>query len=352
MPRVSLFQRIRTPFNEPADVSAGESPVRAHAVGDLLREHRLELGLDLEAVGEALRIKPVYLMAIEQGRTEDLPGPTYAIGFIRSYANYLGLDGERVLDGYKAESADVQTRPDLALPVALGERSVPGGRLLLVGLALALCGYGLWYYLESAERSPPERVAAVPAELQQLTVQRPAVPAAATAPSSADAAPPAKPATATAAGGGAARAPQFGSGLLPATTASPGPAESGGTPGTGIAANPVQTAASVPAGSASGADAAEGRAESPAGRIDIRAVADCWIQVRAADQSIVFARVLKAGETYRVPRPGLVLRTGNAGALEVLVDGKPVPSLGGVGTLRRDVALDPDALRAGTAVRG
>jgi len=88
------------------------------------------------------------------------------------------------------------------------------------------------------------------------------------------------------------------------------------------------------------------------GQVEIKAAADCWIQVRGADQAIVFSRVLKAGETYQVPRPGLILRTGNAGALTILVDGKPAPALGPVGTLRRNVALEPEALLAGTAVKG
>jgi cytoskeleton protein RodZ len=87
--------------------------------------------------------------------------------------------------------------------------------------------------------------------------------------------------------------------------------------------------------------------------VAIRALADCWIQIRAPDQSIVFSRVLKSGEVYTVPpRPGLSMRTGNAGALEIAIDGKPVPSIGGIGTLRRDVALDPAELAAGTAVHG
>ena len=61
---------------------------------------------------------------------------------------------------------------------------------------------------------------------------------------------------------------------------------------------------------------------------------------------------LKAGETYQVPRSGLILRTGNAGALAILVDGKPAPAIGPVGTLRRNVTLEPEALLAGTAVKG
>src|SRR5262249_28742015 len=89
------------------------------------------------------------------------------------------------------------------------------------------------------------------------------------------------------------------------------------------------------------------------GRVAIRALADCWIQVRGADQSIVFSRVLKSGEVYNVPaRSGLSLRTGNAGALQIDVDGKPAPSIGGIGALRRDVSLDPAELTAGTAVHG
>jgi cytoskeleton protein RodZ len=94
-------------------------------------------------------------------------------------------------------------------------------------------------------------------------------------------------------------------------------------------------------------------AAAPAAKIAIRALADCWIQVRGPDQSIVFSRVLKSGEIYTVPaRAGLSLRTGNAGALEIAVDGKAVPSIGGIGALRKDVALDPTELAAGTAVHG
>jgi cytoskeleton protein RodZ len=75
--------------------------------------------------------------------------------------------------------------------------------------------------------------------------------------------------------------------------------------------------------------------------------------VRAADQTIVFSRVLKSGEVYSVPaRSGLSLRTGNAGALQIDVDGKTAPSIGSIGTLRRDVSLDPAELAAGTAVHG
>ena len=55
------------------------------------REHK---GLDLREVADELRIRHVHLQAIEEGYFDDLPGPVYAVGFVRSYAEYLGLDGE------------------------------------------------------------------------------------------------------------------------------------------------------------------------------------------------------------------------------------------------------------------
>ena len=141
---MSLFQRIKTPFTDSSEESSDQPERRAHAVGALLRARREELDLDIEVIGEALRIKPIFLAALEQGLTRDLPGPTYAIGFVRAYAHYLGFDSERVLEVYKAEAADVHTKPDLSLPVPLGARSLPGGAILLVGVILALCGSGTW----------------------------------------------------------------------------------------------------------------------------------------------------------------------------------------------------------------
>ena len=86
-------------------------------------------------------------------------------------------------------------------------------------------------------------------------------------------------------------------------------------------------------------------------QIVVRAKTDSWIQVRDdIGNRLLMTRLMRAGDEYVVPdRPGLKLLTGNAGALEVLVDGKVAPSLGENGEVRRDVALEPDLLLAGTA---
>jgi cytoskeleton protein RodZ len=176
---VSLFQRIKTPFTETAEEDEYQPPPRSRAIGELLRARREQLDLQLDPIGEALRIKPAYLAALEQGRIEELPGPAYAMGFVRAYAEHLGLDGDRVLARYKADTAEINARPDLTLPVPLGERSLPGGPILLIALILAVCGYGTWYYLSTDERARPERVAAVPADLRAPDAQTvaPALPA-------------------------------------------------------------------------------------------------------------------------------------------------------------------------------
>src|SRR5712691_5297553 len=275
---MSLFQRIKSPFAEVADDHPPPPRSRSHPVGALLRDRREELGLDLDVIGETLRIKPVYLAALEQGRAQDLPGPPYAIGFIRAYAHHLGFDSDRVLERYKAETAEVHARPDLTLPVPLGARSLPGGPILLVGLILALCGYGTWYYLSTGERSRPERVAAVPSELRQPQRQSTVAPS---------------PATASPAPGSSSKAAgqRFGSGLgsPPDATAVSGVAATG-SPSPGLVASPAAAALPPPAApaAASGTGAASGpvsaaaptgdaAANAGSGRIEIRALADCWI---------------------------------------------------------------------------
>ncbi|HZD25966.1 MAG TPA: helix-turn-helix domain-containing protein, partial [Alphaproteobacteria bacterium] len=81
--------------------SAGEQP--PSAVGRSLRRARRDKGLSLEQAAQALRIKREHLEALETSRHEDLPGATYAIGFLRSYAAFLELDARAVVAQFKEE---------------------------------------------------------------------------------------------------------------------------------------------------------------------------------------------------------------------------------------------------------
>jgi cytoskeleton protein RodZ len=320
---MAFLRRMTVPFAQEALEVEALPRLGPRSAGDMLRQRREALGLDLADVAAALRIKPAYLAALEAGRPDQLPGPVYAIGFVRAYGDHLGLDGGEVLRRFKAGPPVLDTKPGLSFPMPLGERSTPGGTMLLVALILTLCAYATWYYLSNAERSRPERVAEVPASLLPPE-QRPIESAVSHS-------------TEALAGPGVA--------ALAAETPAPPDSVGASIP---PPQDMAQTAAIAPASSPS--QNTSGTADGPA-RIIIRAIADSWIQIRDANQSVLLARVLKAGDSYGVPdRPGVSMRTGNAGGLDITVDGKPVPSIGRMGAVRRNVALDPQALIAGTAV--
>jgi cytoskeleton protein RodZ len=102
--------------------------------------------------------------------------------------------------------------------------------------------------------------------------------------------------------------------------------------------------------------AAEGRAprvygkDNTAARIVLRAKQDSWVQVRDAKGDLLLTRVLRTGDSYRVPnQPDLTLVTGNAGGIQIEVDGTALAPIGKIGMVRRNIALDPQRLRDGTA---
>lgn len=140
----------------------------AYEVPELLAALREHAGLSLDQVAAALRIRAVYLRAIEDGRFDDLPGPTYAVGFVRAYADHLGLDPETTVRRFKAERDGISRRQELVFPVPTPDARVPGRSLIGLSVVLALAAYGGWYYLSSQDRSVIELVEQVPASLQAV----------------------------------------------------------------------------------------------------------------------------------------------------------------------------------------
>lgn len=103
-------------------------------IGGYLRDVRMSLQVDAHSVAQALRIRPNYLEALEAGRLQDLPGLTYARGYVASYAEYLRLDKEKILQAFDEAINFRPSKPYFPEPTKHGVR--PGLGLLVVTVLL------------------------------------------------------------------------------------------------------------------------------------------------------------------------------------------------------------------------
>jgi cytoskeleton protein RodZ len=265
------------------------SPQEAARVGEELREARNALGVSLEDAATQLRINKRYLQALEEGRVKDLPGAAYAVGFVRSYATALGLDPDEAVRRFRDVSGTAVAKSgELVFPEPVPRRGIPTGVLAALGLALAMGGYIAWYQWSGRGERVVDAVPPLPPRLERA--------ADATAPRETPTAPVAEP---------------------------PAPA-------------PAPVAAPPPP-----------RIDPDKPRVVIRAKGESWVQIRDNTANrVITDRVMRAGETVEIPnRPGIVLTTGKAENLDILLDGQDVDPFGGPG-VRRNIALEPDRLRA------
>jgi cytoskeleton protein RodZ len=112
-------------------------------IGPTLREARSRRKIDLAEVEAAIKIRVRYLQAMENEEWDALPGGAYTRGFIRTYASYLGLDGERLADDYRRSTAPPggERPPKRVEPVPMGSRggrSRISGRLTIAAVCLVL----------------------------------------------------------------------------------------------------------------------------------------------------------------------------------------------------------------------
>ena len=106
-------------------------------IGSSLREARLRQDLDFPELEERTKIRPKYLRALEDERFDILPAPTYVRGFLRSYAESLGLDGQPFVDEYNSrftvgeDDAPLRAR---RVPVQRRDRGPRESRMAAVAL--------------------------------------------------------------------------------------------------------------------------------------------------------------------------------------------------------------------------
>jgi len=256
------------------------------AFGDRLRREREMRGITLNEITESTKISRRHLEALEGEHFDQLPGGVFNKGFVRAYARFLGLDEDQAVADYSAASNE-QPEPEDKFPLEIHEQpkrelNPRRSHLPLVFAIAALVGVLVGYAFWLKSRPHTNESAAGSAQ--------PAPTAAATTE------PPAK---------------------IPAPTPvaeSAAPAREAAT-----AASPSQPAQAAP--------------EKPVKPekvfvILVKAKEDSWVSI-VADGKSVMERVLSADKKKKIKAgKTLVLRTGNAGGIEVTFNGVSLGSLG------------------------
>jgi cytoskeleton protein RodZ len=314
------LERRRVHLREISD----DADAPLETVGQDIRAARQRKGEDLASVSRALKIRKDHLEALEEGNIQALPGRPYAIGFLRSYAEYLGLDPVQCVERFKAEIAgrdeDEAVTPQMSVQ---DESHLPHGSLILLVLLVIAVVYGGYYLSVSANRLLSEPVTPVPAGL------------------------------ASDAGLQAKGADTKNTKAAPAQTP-PGPAVPSSTQATGkqtAAVPPVETPVN---NVANGADAAPLAALPPGRvfgirngtvRIELRIYKPTRILVMGQDNTVYFNRPLRAGDIFRAPViNGLTLTTPDGGVVEIVLDGASMGFAGKEGKIVEDLPLDPQAI--------
>lgn len=318
---------------------SGDSESPLQTVGQDLRAARLRRGDEIAQVSRALKIRKDHLEALEEDRLEDLPGKTYAIGFVRSYARHLGLDANEYVERFKRDiSGRAEDKVHEPAPIHQDDgRRLPQGWRIITGLVVILIGWGAWHLFSTGTSSnqpvPPAPV---------LNPPKPPAPKPAPAPVQEAATP-----------SPAANAPDAAASQEPVAT--PPPAAGAKTPATSLPPANAASTASPTAAPASNAAVPAVPASNGAGtvygslnqnpRVILRARGDVRVTVKNAEGQMILNRDLKSGDSYQVPNsPGVTMATNNAGAVEMDLDGIALGRAGAPQQILGKVSLDPQSL--------
>ncbi len=301
---------------------SGDLDAPLETVGQDLRAARLRRGDDLATVSQVLKIRKDYLEALEEDRVEALPGRTYAVGFVRSYADYLGLDAVQCVERFKAEIAG--RSDEITPPVTVidedDHRRLPQGWKLIAGVVLVLVLYGAYELAMSADRmlSEPE-IAPPPMAAKSVVVKPQPAPvhiAVVPPPVAAD------------------------------TSAAPPSTDDNATVAVPPAANSTSTL--MPSGTAALDTLPQGHVygeQNRNARVILRMHDAARVLVEGPDGTIFINRTLQPGDSYKVPNfVGLTLTTSNAGAVEVDLDGQAMGLVGKNQDMAEAVSMDPQAV--------
>jgi cytoskeleton protein RodZ len=274
--------------------------------GDRLQREREMRGISLEEIAEATKIGTRMLAALEQENFDKLPGGIFNKGFVRAYARYLGINEEEAVSDYMAAAdeipastkqpdAEVVAQQRAALKAAEDSGEGSSSSFWPGFAALVLIGAFLWGGWQVYSRRKVARSVASP---QPVITAAPVAQAAPVAT------------------------------LPPAAIEAPQPSPDSVLPKNEPAAGPAAPITPSAAAELKSSTAAESFV------VQIRATQPAWVHAVADGKVVVDEELKPSNERSITAKHQLVLKTGNAGGVEVSYNGKPAAALGTANQVR------------------
>lgn len=296
-----------------SEVTVDETPLKTAngrlTIGEALKNAREKKNLTLSEISQKLRIKEVYLEALEKGHYYVFPGLSYGSGFLRTYALFLGLDAKKLVEAFHKETSEIKVEP-AQMPIPKNSNLMPSFKTILNAFIFLLIIYLVWYiYVNLTTPIIPEDTLKNEEQTLQLLTQNSPNKAQNEAEINSDAAIP----------------------LLidsvSVTKEQPVQMKA-----------PESTPTPKPTTKTYGSPKTTGMA--------LVATDEVWVRIMD-DDGTVFERVLYPGDRYNLPERAedLRIRTANAGALKVYVNDKEVRLLGEKGKFLNGFPLNIENFR-------
>ena len=332
------------------------------ALGKELRQTRERSRQDLREIASLLRIRYEYLKAIEEGDFEALPGNTYMIGFVKTYAKYLGLDPKKSDRFFKTSTHNKEPTNITVFPSPAPEGKIPGKIVIFTSILVGAGIFLVWDKSQETIEVKPNHLNIKLRNAQSINPgtaqQKPALEAKMSSNNSGE-----QERQHVAKRklliieSKEVRTPQVfekkskSKPLLPKNKINlvikkqnslPAlPYENKQEPE--VAKIVEKATVKLPASNRQKASNTE--AVGGLSRISIEATSNSWVQIQASNSDILYSQILKTGDTYDVPdRHDLFLTTGNIQVLIIKINGKQISRIESPTRIVKNIALTSENL--------
>ena len=276
--------------------------VEPSTVGKLCLDARLNKGLTQEQAGALLKVRVKIIKDFENGEHIDLPGLAYKVGFVRSYARLLDLDGDLLVKEFK-ESLELNSFKEeykFLTPELNKNNIIPIGAV--VSVFIAILSYTGWYYSDRSNKieEVSEKIVEMSSKISEIDNNSYVI-----------------------------IEENFSNDLLSSKRNDDEKKVQEVNRKTNLKDDQVESITIKNTELSATANERD-----PSTEMVLKAIGNSWVEIEDVDGNILMTRLMRPGETYVVPNiNGLTFNTGNAGALSLSQGNVIVPKLGEVGEI-------------------